>query len=82
VGSGIQRPVIMAKRNGNVSRCKKRYLDGDGISLAGFNEDKTSIAFRVLGIEAFNLEGCILQADRVRSVLRSRVGYPTRLLAS
>jgi len=52
--------VIMAKRNGNVSTCKKRYLDGDGISLAGFNEDKTSIAFRVFGIEAFNLEGCIL----------------------
>ncbi len=52
--------MIMAKRNGNVSTCKKRYLDGDGIALAGFNEDKTSIAFRVFGIEAFNLEGCIL----------------------
>ncbi len=50
----------MAKRDGKVSTCKKRYLDGDVISLAGFNDDNTFIASRVFGIEFYNLEGCIL----------------------
>ncbi len=51
----------MVKRSGIVSMRKKRYLDGDGISLAGFDEEKISIAIRVFRIEFFSLEGCISQ---------------------
>lgn len=51
----------MVKRSGIVIMRKKRYLDGDGISLAAFDEEKISIAIRVFRIEFFSLEGSISQ---------------------